>query len=172
MTKRFTAIDFVFEAFYSGAVGGSIVAMFFFVVDVLQGQPLFTPSLLGSIIFGGMSPDAVGGIRLDMVAYYSVLHFVAFGLVGALVTLLMHATGVSARSPVQMMLALFLFLEVGSAGFGAALGFLPVAAANLFAAAGMAAFFAWSRRQIPESASRTERRREQRPPRSALHGAA
>lgn len=148
MTKRFTVIDFVFEAFYSGAVGGSIVALFFLVLDALRGHVLYTPSLLGSVLLGGTPPDAAADIRLDMVAYYSALHFAAFGLVGASVTLLMHAVGAYSRHPVRASLALFLFLEVVSAGFAAVLGALPVAAANLLAAVGMVTFFAWSRRQM------------------------
>ncbi|HET9947919.1 MAG TPA: hypothetical protein VFQ22_03220, partial [Longimicrobiales bacterium] len=44
------AEDLAFDAFYGGAIGGSTIALFFLVVDGLQGRPLFTPSLIGHVL--------------------------------------------------------------------------------------------------------------------------
>ena len=78
-----TAGDVLFDAVYGGAIGGSAIALFFLVVDVLEGHPLFTPSLVGTVLFTPASPASVTEVRLDMVAYFSIVHFLAFGALGA-----------------------------------------------------------------------------------------
>ena len=40
--------DFLLESLYAGVLGGSAVALFFLVADLLDGRPFFTPSLIGS----------------------------------------------------------------------------------------------------------------------------
>ena len=49
-----TANDIAFDALLSGGLGGSMVALFFLAIDVIEGHALFTPTLMGSVLFGGM----------------------------------------------------------------------------------------------------------------------
>ncbi len=47
------------------------------VADLLDGRPLFTPSLMGSVMFLGMAAEDVEKVRLDAVAYCSIVTFIA-----------------------------------------------------------------------------------------------
>jgi hypothetical protein len=70
------------EGILSGALAGLAVAIWFLVLDTLQGQPLYTPSALGSALFLGAS--SAGEVELSgwITLAYSILHFGAFALVG------------------------------------------------------------------------------------------
>lgn len=143
-----TWADFVYEAFYCGAIGGSIVALFFLVVDSIQGDPFFTPSLMGQVLFEGLHAQEVVDLRLDMVAYYSAVHFATFGLLGCAVALAVREAELHARNPVGVLLGLFVFVEwaffvatwVFLPGVMAVLGPFRVAFANLLAASGIVVF--------------------------------
>ena len=149
-----TANDISFDALLSGGLGGSMVALFFLVVDAFDGQPLFTPALMGSVLFGGMQASAVTGVQMEMVAYYSLVHFATFGALGFAVAFLLHEAELHSRHPVVVMLGCFAVLEVGFALGAAAflpgvierLGAASVAVSNLLAATSMALFLGFSHR--------------------------
>ena len=82
--------DLLYDAFYSAAIGGSVLGLFFLLVDVVAGQPFYTPSLMGSVLFLGMTPEAVTDIRLDLVAYVTMLHMGAFGALGLGLSILVY----------------------------------------------------------------------------------
>ena len=67
--------DVAYETFYSAAIGGAVPALYFLMVDVLAGQPLATPSTLGSALFMGVAPGTA-------VSLYSLVHFATFGILG------------------------------------------------------------------------------------------
>jgi hypothetical protein len=142
------ADDFVFDAFYSGAIGGSVVALFFLLVDSLGGEPLFTPSLMGSVLFTGAAAEGVTGVRLDMVASYTVVHFATFGVLGALISVVVHEVEMHAHHPLLVLAGLLVVFELG---FGLMAGLLmegvitrvgvaPMATANALAALSIGAF--------------------------------
>ena len=142
------AADLAYETFYGAAIGGSVIALFFLVVDMLNGQALFTPSLIGTALFTGADPATITDIRLDMVAAMSAIHFAAFlGLSGA-ISALCRKTGLSARNPLLVTVVIFVVLSVVfllaemvvMPGVGRAIGFGWVFAANALTAAAMAAF--------------------------------
>jgi hypothetical protein len=149
-----TLPDLIYDAFYSGAIGGSMVALFFLVVDLLNGQPLFTPSLMGSVLFEGASAASVAEVRLDMVAWYSVVHFAAFGALGLGIALLVREVELHARHPALLFLLTFLIFQVGFLaaawwllpGVVTRLGAAVIAVANLLAAGAMALFLLASHR--------------------------
>ena len=149
-----TISDLIYDAFYSGAIAGSVVALFFLVVDILNGQPLFTPSLMGSVLFAGASAGAVTEVRLDMVAWYSVVHFGAFGVLGLGIAFLVREVELHSRHPALLFLLLFGLFEVGFLaaawlllpGVVARLGASVVGLANLLAAGSMALFLLASHR--------------------------
>ena len=140
--------DLIYDAFYSGAIGGSVVALFFLVVDVLGGRPLFTPSLMGSVLFGGADAASVTDVRLDMVGYYSIVHFAVFGAVGAVVALVVHQVEIRSRHPAEILGVLFVVFEGGflisatlfMPGVLQQLGAFRVVVANLLAASAIGLF--------------------------------
>lgn len=143
--------DFFYDTFYGGAIGGSILALFFLVVDALLSQPLATPSLIGSALFAG-TPGTE--IRLDMVAYYTALHFVAFLLVGGALAWLRRELADSARRAMLLVGVTFALLTAGFSvlamtvpgGVAPAVGLPWVMAGNLLTAGGMVAFIEWAHR--------------------------
>ena len=147
--------DFLFDSFYSGAIGGSVVALFFLVADTLDGQPFFTSSLMGSVLFFDIAAKDVVKVNLQAVAYFSVVHFAACAVVGTLVTWLVHEVELHSRHPVVVLVVLFAIIEVGfllaaslaMPGVIARLGIVWIGIANLLAAGSMAFFFVLSHRE-------------------------
>jgi hypothetical protein len=139
------ANDLAYGAFYGGALGGTVIAIFFLIVDAIQGQALYTPSMLGTTLF---LDTIVPGVRLDMVALFSVVHFATFFALGGVASWL-HLTWAPLRGRV-LPLGLFVFVLLTAAlfvgdwlfldGLATALGVLEILLANAITAAAMAAF--------------------------------
>ena len=131
----------LWEGVVAGLAGAVIVAIWFLVVDTIQGEPLRTPRILGEGLLRQTSAT-------DAIALYTVAHglaFIAFGIVAS--TLVAAAE----RQPffVFALVILFSAFEVGF--FGAIvlvanwmLGELPgwtIFAGNVLAAAAMLIYF-------------------------------
>ena len=147
--------DYAYDALYVGGIGGGLVALFFLLWDVVtRGEPLFTPSLMGSVLFEGARPDAVTAVSMMAVARYTAVHFVGFGLLGLFISVLTHQAEIRARHPLIVIGVVFLILEAGFwiaasvaiPGVIDVLGPLPVAAANLLAAVGISLFLVFTHR--------------------------
>jgi hypothetical protein len=78
------------EGAVAGVTGAVIVAVWYFLVDTVGGQPLYTPNALGKIFFGGHLSPAANRIVPGVVVGYTVLHLVGFVLVGMALALLAH----------------------------------------------------------------------------------
>jgi hypothetical protein len=147
-TRR-SAADVLYDAFFSGAIGGSLVAIFFLFIDLARAEPLFTPSLMGSVLFAGADAARVSGVHLDMVALYTGFHFASFGALGLLASLVVHEVELHSKHPALLLGVLFVLFESAIAlvagafmpGTMARVGVVYVAAANLLAAGGMGLFF-------------------------------
>ena len=163
-TGSHTAVDMLYDAVHAGAIGGSVVALFFLLVDAITHEPFFTPSLMGSVLFEGADAASVTGVRLDMVAYYTVVHFATFAVLGALISFLVHEVELHSRHPGELLLLGLVIFEGGF--FIAARLFMPgvtsvvgpfrLFVANLLALAAMGLFFTWSHR--PEALHRARQR--------------
>ena len=139
------------EGIMTGLLGAAAVALWFLVVDLVQGRPLHTPALLGALVSGNADPSlaADGPGVLALAALYTVVHVIAFSLVGVLAVFLVHR---AQHTPALLGLLLMLFaaIEVGVVAFIAvldvqALGSLAwyqVAVGNLLAALAMGAYLA------------------------------
>jgi hypothetical protein len=139
------ANDLAYGAFYGGALGGSVIAIFFLIADTIQGQALYTPSMLGTALF---TDTIVPGVRLDMVALFSVVHFATFFVLGGFASwlrltwkplrgsMLGLAGVVFALLTASFFVANWLFLD----GVLQTLGMVEVLLANVLTAAVMAAF--------------------------------
>jgi hypothetical protein len=142
------ATSVAYDAFGAGAVGGSIVCLFFLGIDAIQGRMFFTPSLMGSAMFLGEPATSVSVVRLDMVAYYTMVHFAAFGLLGAAIAVLLRQVELHSKHPAVMLVTIFLLTEVlfvaaaalMMPGVVSVVGAGRIAAANLLGASGMAMF--------------------------------
>ena len=148
-----TTADLLYDAIYIAGIGGGLVALFFLVFDtVTLGQPLFTPSLIGSVLFDRVSPQAVQTVDMMAVAKYTAVHLAAFGVAGIGFSLVTHLAELRARHPALVIALAFVVLEVGFwlgttlalPGVLARIGVLPVAAANLLAAVGVGLFLVTS----------------------------
>ena len=152
-----TRADLAYESLYCAAIGGSVIALFFLVIDAYNGQPLFTPSLLGGVLFGRQAAETITEVRIDWVAYATILHFIGFGIIGTGVALVAHEVELHSRHPATVLFGVFaaiewIFLVAGMfflPGVISVLGFWRVAGANLLAAGGIAAFL-WANHQ-PEA---------------------
>lgn len=122
------AADFLYETFYGGAIGGSVLALFFLAVDALTRQPLFTPSLVGTAIFTDAPVSPASEIRLDMVAYFSILHFATFLAAGAAISWLHRLLHPYARRSTFLVALTFALLTGGFSLIGITLapGVVPV----------------------------------------------
>jgi hypothetical protein len=147
--------DYAYDAIYVGGIGGGLVAMFFLVFDIVtRGEALFTPSLMGSVLFDGAAPETVESVNMMAVAKYTAVHFVGFGLFGLGISILTHQAEIRARHPLVVIGFVFLILEaafwiaasVAIPGVIHRLGALRVAAANLLAAVGIALFLVFTHR--------------------------
>lgn len=142
------ATSVLYDAFGAGSIGGSIVALFFLALDSVQGRPFFTPSLMGTVLFTNTAAQAVTEVRMDMVAYYTLVHFAVFAILGGAVAVLLRQVELHVRHPAIMLVTIFLLAEVLFAvaaglmmpGVLAVVGAVRILAANLLGAAGMASF--------------------------------
>ncbi len=131
------------------------MAIFFLAADVVDGQSLFTPSLMGSVLFLGVPAEEVTEVHLGAVAYFSIVHFAACAVVGTVATWLVHEVELHSRHPVAVLIVLFAIIEavfllvasLAMPGVIAKLGIIRVGVTNLLAAASMAFFFVISHRE-------------------------
>lgn len=139
----------------SGLVGAFTVAAFFLVVDVLRGQPLWTPAALGSSLFLGQKLADGASAPFALVVGYTAVHGVVFLALGA-ITAFVLANAPSRRDTVTGFLlltaALFAAYEAVFLGFAfvfdpdlvARLGTGLVAGANALAAALMGGYLTYA----------------------------
>lgn len=134
----------VSEGVVAGLIGATTVALWFLVVDVITGHPLFTPDALGGAVLSFFGP-AGGEGSMTRIAIYTVVHYAAFVAVGIVALRLVHAAD---RQPsiLSGLMVLFAAFELGFYGLVALLSQSPtfagiawyqVGAANLVAAAAM-----------------------------------
>ena len=77
MIKRIVA-----EGIAVGAIGASVVAIWFVLLDAARGVPFFTPALLGAVLFDGLREAAAVHVTWRLVLGYSLVHCAAFALFG------------------------------------------------------------------------------------------
>lgn len=137
----------VFEGFVSGLIGAGAVALWFLIVDTLNGQPFFTPAMLGAAVFEGLRDPSLVQVSFPPVIMYSMLHVVAFLAVGAVAAILV-AEAEEFPSMLWPLIVLFVVFEFGFyivvatllTPLLAALAWVNVAIGNLLAAVGMGIF--------------------------------
>src|SRR5262245_5966843 len=93
VTAPSTEISNVYrEGIVAGILGAATIALWFFIIDTFSGRPFYTPSLLGSALFGrSVAPDQPGTVAdsLEIVLIYSWVHGMIFCVVGGIVSMLL-----------------------------------------------------------------------------------
>lgn len=100
----------------AGLIAAASFAAWFFLVDVVQGQPLRTPAYMSGLIFSFTTALPATA----RVATFTLLHFLAFGLLGASVAWLLAKWHIESRFYIGIALGLLLF---GSVFFGSVIAF-------------------------------------------------
>ena len=128
--------------------------------DGLTGDPFFTPALIGHVLFLGASAETVVDPQLaGRAAYIIPLHFVwSLGIAGV-VTWMVHNVELRSRHPVEVLLVLFVVIEVCFLlvvpvllpGVIVRIGIIRMLFANVLAAGAMSFFFVWSHTAVPGS---------------------
>lgn len=146
------ASDILLDGLFTGMIGALAVAVWFLILDVANGRPLFTPALLGTVLLHGPHAASLDiAIQPVEIAAYTAFHFVAFLTVGVLLSWMFT---LFERFPIMffVILVVFLYLQVGFFFVNLALGAellgklsgWGVVVGNILAAAGMA-WFQWKR---------------------------
>lgn len=142
------------EGFVAGILGALTVAVWFLIVDAIHGRPFYTPTVLGTALFGrGVWPATLETMppSFEMVAMFTWVHVLAFVAVGVAVALLI---AVAERHP-SLGFGIVLLFVILEAGFTVAamivaepvlraLTWPAILVANFLAAAVIAGYF-WLR---------------------------
>jgi hypothetical protein len=139
------------EGIVAGVLGAVTVALWFFVLDTVQGRPFYTPTVLGTALFGrGASLMPLENVppSLEMVLMFTWVHGLVFAAIGGIVSRLL---GMVERNPSVGfgILLLFVVFEFGftiaamlfAAPILKVLTWPAVLVANLLAAGVMAGYF-------------------------------
>ena len=141
------------EGMIAGLLGAATIALWFLIVDTLAGRPLYTPTVLGTVLFrrgvGPPLPDVLPDF--EMVWMFTWVHGLVFAAIGGVAARLL---GLAERHPSVGfgVLMLFVFFEFGFSAaamlFGEpvlhGLAWPAVLVANMLAAAAMGGYF-WFR---------------------------
>jgi len=149
------------EGFWAGCIGAAAVAVWFLIVDAVNGRPFFTPAMLGSAVFWGATNPSQVVVEFSRVVGYTMIHTSAFVVLGTIAAALM-AQAEDTPPALFLVIVLACFFEVGFYVLVAiiaqpllgALAWWNVAIGNAIAASAMA-FFLW--RQHPAIAAELKR---------------
>jgi hypothetical protein len=139
------------EGITAGVLAAAAVAVWFLVVDTVNGRPFFTPTVLGTALFrggAGLDSPATLPISFEMVTVFTWIHFLVFAVLGGLAARLL---AVAERAPNAGfgILLLFVIFEFGFIALSMTvadrllhtLGAASVFVGNLLAAAVMVVYF-------------------------------
>lgn len=99
------------EGVVVGLIGAASVAAWFFVVDLVSGEPLYTPGVLGEALLN-LIGDRAAHSTMYNAAVYTPFHVLAFVLVGMMVARIVEAAKRVPSVTVGLLL-LFVVFETG-----------------------------------------------------------
>jgi len=141
------------EGIVAGVIGAAVIALWFLLVDTINGRPLYTPTVLGTALFSGgaglNAPESLA-INLEAVLMFTWVHGLIFVVIGGIASRLL---GVAEHNP-NVGFGILLLFVVFEFGFVAvnlafadtvlhALSWQAVLLGNLLAASSMAGYFWW-----------------------------
>jgi putative oxidoreductase len=136
------------EGVIAGVIGATVIAVWFFFVDLITGQVFFTPATLGRSMLSILGPVPAGQSIAMLVGAYTVFHYAAFVVLGLVAAMIVN---VANREPSVLMgfVVLFAAIEVGFYAFVGllqqatplgSLAWYNVMIGNLLAAAAMGTY--------------------------------
>lgn len=87
------------DGLIAGVIGATVIAVWFFILDLAQGRPLYTPTVLGTALFGaekGLTGPDPFHASWETTLMFTWVHGLAFILIGGIVSLLL---GLAERNP-------------------------------------------------------------------------
>ena len=141
------------EGMIAGLLGAATIALWFLIVDTLNGRPLYTPTVLGTALFRRGAAVQLADVLPDfeMVWMFTWVHGLAFAAIGGVAARLL---GLAERHPSAGFGILLLFVVFEFGFIAAAMLFVEpvlhalawpaVLVANMLAAAVMGGYF-WLR---------------------------
>ena len=135
----------------AGVIGAVTLALWFLIVDAIQGRPLFTPAFLGTLLFNSGAGLAVTGglaITAKAVISFTFVHLLVFVLLGGVAAWLLESTERHPHIGFGILL-LFVVFEFGFLAIALLVAnqvlqeihWLKILSGNLLAAAGMFWYF-------------------------------
>ena len=72
------------EGLVAGLIGAATIAVWFFIIDLYNGRPFYTPSVLGAALSlsGAVREPATVPISMEFVIFYSWIHGLVFCVIG------------------------------------------------------------------------------------------
>ena len=139
------------EGIVAGVLGATAIALWFFILDLFNGRPFYTPSLLGSALFRrGIALEQLETLTVsfEMVLLYTWVHGMVFCVLGGVASKLLAL----AERNLNLGFGILLFFVVFEFGFVGvafifaepilhALTWPAILIGNLIAAAVMAYYF-------------------------------
>lgn len=154
-TARESELSSVYgEGIVAGLLGAATVALWFLVIDTINGHPLYTPTVLGTAVFrggAGLEHPETLPVSFEMVLLFTWLHALVFAAVGGVAARLLAFAEHTANVGFGIVL-LFVIFEFGFVAVTMvfaenvlrSLAWPAVLVGNLLAAAVMGAYF-WRR---------------------------
>ncbi len=132
----------------AGGIGAISVAIWFSIIDLIAGQPFFTPAAIGSAVFFGLRDPTMITISVLPVLGYTVIHFFAFFVVATIAALIFKETEKN-QNTLLYALEFFIILEVGFyllvdllfTPLLAELAWINIAIGNIISSVGMGIYF-------------------------------
>jgi len=110
----------------AGMAGAITVAAWFLVLDMLtRGMPFYTPSLLGSVLFAGRTPEELSGLDGAAIFAYTGLHGLLFLVAGIILAWMFVQFE---RNPQLGLVLLLLFLTFEAILWGVGVSIIPALA--------------------------------------------
>jgi len=139
------------EGITAGLIGAATIAVWFLIVDTINGRPLYTPTVLGTALFRGGAgldhPEALP-VSFEMVMVFTWVHALVFAAIGGIAARLLAFAEHTANVGFGIVL-LFVVFEFGFVAVTmifaeeilSSLAWPAVLVGNLLAAAAMGAYF-------------------------------
>jgi len=154
VTSRPSEVSRVYvEGITAGILGAATIAIWFFLLDVSNGRPFYTPNLLGNVLLRRESLESIdaASISFEMVLIYTWVHGLVFCAVGGIAAKLLSLAEQNTNYGFGILLSFVIFefgFVVAALLFAEpilqALTWPAILVGNLLAAGAMAVYF-WRR---------------------------
>ena len=104
------------EGAIAGLIGATVIAVWFFFVDLISGHAFFTPATLGRGMLSIFGPVPAGQGVLTLILLYTAFHYAAFIVLGMVAAMIVNYAN---REPSVLLgfVVLFAAIEVGFYAF-------------------------------------------------------